>query len=352
MQPIKRIPLTVIGGFLGAGKTTLLNRLLTQAQGCRLAVLVNDFGAINIDAGLIAARGADAIALSNGCVCCSIGDDLSAALMRVLDAEPAFDAIVIEASGVSDPWRIAQVGIADPGLALGGVVVLVDASAVLEQATDPLLADSVQRQLRAADWILINKTDLVDREQVMRVQAWTDRCAPGVACFATRQAALPAVLAAALFGRADVVAAAPPLDRIGRQRGSNGCDEHVHGHAVHDDGHHGGHDDHSHGAGASGADGGACIDHAAQFESASWQPQGVLSAAVLRALLRDMPAGVLRLKGLVRTDVHGWAELQFAGRHGSLRRALPGQDAVAAVVAIGVRGRLPRTALARAFGQD
>ena len=104
----QRLPFTVIGGFLGAGKTTLLNHWLRHADGQRLAVLVNDFGALNIDAGLIKAHSGDTIALTNGCVCCQIGDDLSMALIGVLQQRERFDAVVVEASGVSDPWRIAQ----------------------------------------------------------------------------------------------------------------------------------------------------------------------------------------------------------------------------------------------------
>ena len=115
-----RIPFTVIGGFLGAGKTTLLNHWLADPQGERLAVLVNDFGAINVDAALLRPEGDPAdpqvMALSNGCVCCSIGGDLADALARVMDRRPSVDRIVVEASGVSDPWRIAQVALADPQL--------------------------------------------------------------------------------------------------------------------------------------------------------------------------------------------------------------------------------------------
>ena len=155
-----RIPFTVIGGFLGAGKTTLLRRWLQQSAGRRIAVLVNDFGAINIDAALVAQTGAETIGLSNGCVCCSIGDDLSLALLRVLDSQPPFDAVVVEASGVSDPWRIAQYALADPRLSLQAVIVLVDAAALAHQAADPLLADTLARQLVHADLVLLNKADL------------------------------------------------------------------------------------------------------------------------------------------------------------------------------------------------
>lgn len=305
MDMLRRIPLTVIGGFLGAGKTTLLNRLLCATQGRRFAVLVNDFGALNIDAALVATQDGQTIALTNGCVCCQIGDDLTAALVAVLDTRPMFDAIIIEASGVSDPWRIAQVGLADPGLGLEAVVVLVDASAVLDHAADPLLADTVVRQLKAADLIVLNKIDLMTADALEGVRDWISGAAGATPTFETVQANLPA-----------------PLLTGALQPHGDG-----HGHRP-DSGH----------------------DHGALFDTWVHRPEKALQARQLRALLRAMPEGVLRLKGLLRTDEHGAAEIQFAGKHGSLRAAV-GAAPLTGVVAIGLKGRLPVPQLEAAFAE-
>jgi G3E family GTPase len=316
-----RLPLSVIGGFLGAGKTTLLNRLLRTSPGRRMAVLVNDFGAINIDAELVAASAGDTIALTNGCVCCSIGDDLTAALIRVIEAPLPFDAVVIEASGVSDPWRIAQVALADPALGLDGLTVLVDASACLAHAVDPLLADSLKRQIAAADLLVVNKTDLVDGAELERVHAWLESLAGATPRFATRHGDVPLALltSAALSASGDGCA----RQGLRRDRGPDQGQAHDHRYDA---------------------------DHGAVFDTWSAQPKEPFLAAALRRLLREMPTGVLRLKGMVRTDEHGWAELQFAGRHGSLRKALAAPSAGAAVIAIGMHGRLPVQALELALG--
>jgi len=304
-----RIPLAVIGGFLGAGKTTLLNRLLSLSAGRRLAVLVNDFGALNIDAALVADQHGSTIALTNGCVCCQIGDDLSAALMSVLDAPLPFDGVVIEASGVSDPWRIAQIGLADPALALEAVVVLLDAAAVPAQSTDPLLADTLVRQLRHADLVVINKADLVDAAERARVRAWVAAQVGSVPVLETVQADVPLPLLTGLTPSA--------------LRYEADCCSHP-AHLPHD-------------------------EHGALFESWLHRPAGPLQAQQLRALLRAMPSGVLRLKGLLRTDEYAAAEIQFAGRHGSLRRAAGDGLPMEGVVAIGFKGRLPVQELEATF---
>lgn len=317
-----RVPLTVIGGFLGAGKTTLLNHLLSQSNGQRLAVLVNDFGALNIDAELVASNAGDTVALTNGCVCCSIGDDLSAALIRVLDTRPPFDGVVIEASGVSDPWRIAQIGLAAPELVLEGVWVLVDASAVLQQANDPLLADALQRQLQAADRVVINKADLAGEHTCRQVQAWVQRVAGPVPLFTTSQAVVPLPL---LSGRALKLGAVQTCQEPGCTHAGHGhSGEHTHGHI------------HGH-------------THADLFETWSLSSDRVHSVQALRQALKNMPPGVLRLKGLLRTDEHGWSELQFCGRHGSLSRLGFEPGHTAGVVAIGLRQQLPRASLDALF---
>ena len=111
-----RVPMIVLGGFLGAGKTTLLNRILSGAHGVRYAVLVNDFGELDVDGNLVASHGGDTVTFANGCVCCSMGDDLVGAIDRLLDGNRRPDQILVEASGVADPAPIADVATLHPGL--------------------------------------------------------------------------------------------------------------------------------------------------------------------------------------------------------------------------------------------
>jgi G3E family GTPase len=170
---VTTVPFTVIGGFLGAGKTTLLNHLLRDAAGQRFAVLVNDFGALDIDGRLVAAHDGDTIALANGCLCCSIGDSLVTTLLALLERPDRFDHIVVEASGVADPGRIADLAELEPRLSRDGVVVVVDAASVRERAADRRLADTVLRQLASADLLVLNKVDLID--EVAPLHDWLAR---------------------------------------------------------------------------------------------------------------------------------------------------------------------------------
>ena len=185
------IPATIIAGYLGAGKTTLINALLAGDHGRRLAVLVNDFGAVNIDQELIVRHDGDTIALSNGCVCCSICDALGDALDAVTALSPQPDNIVIEASGVSNPEKIAYYGQGWPGLRLDAVVTLADSTSIRERAGDKFVGKLVLRQISAADFVLLTKIDLIDDATHQSVRHWLENSTEALCVLAANYGALP-----------------------------------------------------------------------------------------------------------------------------------------------------------------
>jgi G3E family GTPase len=155
------VPILLVAGFLGAGKTTVVNHLLAHAEGRRIAAVVNDFGAINIDAELIAGASGGIVSLANGCICCSLEGDLLRTLASILRRSPRPEAIVIETSGVADPADIVR-NLMDPVIwreaPLETVLCVVDATAPAEALNDALL----RSQLRAADVVALSKVDLAD----------------------------------------------------------------------------------------------------------------------------------------------------------------------------------------------
>lgn len=172
------IPLTIIGGYLGAGKTTLLNMLLRGNHGKRLAVIVNDFGSINIDAELIANRDGETLSLTNGCICCSMTDDLATTLIALSDRETPPDHILIETSGVAEPQKIATYADALPAFQLQAVVVVVDAETIRKRSKDKFVGGLVTRQIASADLIVMSKLDLLTpssgdeiRQEVAKISA-------------------------------------------------------------------------------------------------------------------------------------------------------------------------------------
>lgn len=157
MPVVSPLPLSVISGYLGAGKTTFINQLLAGDHGLRLMVLVNDFGAINIDAGLIASADGDTIALTNGCVCCTMGADLFMALGDALDRRPRPDHLIVEASGVADPTRIANAALAEPDLSYAGILTLVDGMQIEDLSRDAMIGAQVRDQIACADLVVVSK---------------------------------------------------------------------------------------------------------------------------------------------------------------------------------------------------
>jgi G3E family GTPase len=150
--------LGIIGGYLGSGKSTLVNRLLAGVLPGRTAVVVNDFGSVNIDADLIASASGDTIELTNGCICCQISDDATRT-MSALAARGDLDNVLCEVSGVGDPGQLAMWR-DFPGFSPGPVLVCADATAVRRLLRDEYVGDTVARQLAAAEVVLVTKTDL------------------------------------------------------------------------------------------------------------------------------------------------------------------------------------------------
>jgi G3E family GTPase len=163
------VPVVLVAGFLGSGKTTVVNYVLAHADGRRIAAVVNDFGAINIDAELIIGAADGVVSLSNGCICCSLESDLLRTLAVLLRRNPRPELIVIETSGVADPTDIVR-NLMDPVIwreaPLEAVLCVVDATTPVAMLDDALL----RSQVRAADVVALSKVDLASAEHSAQVR--------------------------------------------------------------------------------------------------------------------------------------------------------------------------------------
>jgi len=303
------IPVTVIGGYLGAGKTTLLNRLLANPRGVKLAVVVNDFGSVNIDAALIANREGETISLTNGCVCCSIGDNLALALHDLAERPNGPEHIVIEASGVADPARIADYAASHPRLFLDGIIVAADAETVRTRVHDKYVGDLVRHQLETADVIVLSKTDLIDADACRQVREWISTQVRGARVIAAPGAGQIADLM--LSGATGYAALSRPQ---------------------------------------------ADVEHARQFATWSFVCRQMLDGAALRTVIASLPAAVVRAKGIVRLAEAPERRfvLQLVGRRWSLEPALDGAQAALAshssvIVCIGPADQLEPESLEALF---
>src|SRR4029078_7952119 len=167
----QKTPAVILTGFLGAGKTTLINRILTADHGRRIAVIVNEFGAVGIDHHLLLSSDQEVVQMNNGCVCCTVRGDLMRSLFQLMEHRSKFDTVIIETTGLAEPAPVAQSLYGDEQFrrefTLDGVVTVVDAKYISDQLEQS--AESGE-QIAFADLILLNKTDLSTPEQLDEVE--------------------------------------------------------------------------------------------------------------------------------------------------------------------------------------
>jgi G3E family GTPase len=297
------IPVTVVGGYLGSGKTTLVNHLLRNAQGQRIAVLVNEFGELPIDRDLIVGQTEEGfISIAGGCICCSYGSELMDAMMQLPELATAPDHVLIEASGVALPGAIGNsIALLAPFRA-DGTVVMVDAQTVLERAQDRYLSDTITRQLADADLIALTRLDLISHKQADAVRDWLhDR-----------------------WGGTEVVDAAngkiPPRVLLG----------------LHD------------GDLALGADTEGMEHDTSIYRTRHWHVPGPIDVGALADALRLPGNGLLRAKGFLFDSCGELVTVQLAGRQVTVTPAPTG--AAPGMVCIGIASRMNLAALDALLG--
>ncbi|AKG22122.1 CobW family GTP-binding protein [Calothrix sp. 336/3] len=231
-MPKRGMPVSIITGFLGSGKTTLLNQILKNKQDLKVAVLVNEFGDINIDSQLLVSVDQDMLELSNGCICCTINDSLVDAVYRILEREERIDYLVIETTGVADPLPIILtfLGIELRDLTnLDSILTVVDAESFNREHFN---SESALKQITYGDIILLNKTDLVSLDKIRELQSFINEVKVGARILRTShgEVPLPLILGVGLT----------PKDKYVYE------DEHHHHEHDHHDHHHHEHDHHDH----------------------------------------------------------------------------------------------------------
>ncbi|MGH1393814.1 MAG: CobW family GTP-binding protein [Trichormus sp.] len=199
--PKQGMPVTIITGFLGSGKTTLLNHILSNQQGLKTAVLVNEFGEIGIDNELIVATDENMVELSNGCICCTINNDLVDAVYKVLEREEKLDYLVVETTGLADPLPVALtfLGTELRDLTrLDSIITVVDAA---NYSLDLFNSQAAYSQIAYGDVIVLNKTDLVDEAQLDELERKINEVKEGARILRTTrsQVSLPLILSVGLF---------------------------------------------------------------------------------------------------------------------------------------------------------
>jgi len=283
------VPVTIVGGFLGSGKTSLLNHILTKSSDRRVAVLVNDFGAINVDARLIVSIEGETVSLANGCVCCTIRDDLLTEVLKLLASEPRPEHIVIETSGVSKPVSVAETFLSPSVRNLADVhnmIMVVDADLVLDESAG--YGDLAFDQIKIADVVVVNKTDLVPPRRLAGLKRRIEAIVPGARIWETT------------FG-------AVPLELVFHDQISQAMDAVREGGAPRP-----GHERPNE-------------PHESAFRSWTYRSDEAWSFGALERAVAGLPRDIYRAKGIVRLDLEtgDYGVFQLTGRRATLRLQEP-----------------------------
>ena len=284
---LPQVPLTIIGGFLGSGKTSLVNHILNNTQNKRVVVLVNDFGEINIDAKLIVSVEGETVSLANGCVCCSIRDDLLTKVLKLFAGDVVPEHIVIETSGVSKPVSVAETFLNPATLSLVDVqnmITVLDADLVIDDQAD--YTDLAYSQIAVADLVVINKTDLVSPQRLEAVRKKVADIVPRACILETT------------FGEV-------PLDLIFDDQMSRAMESLREKNKLLTP-----HREHH---------------HDQEFATWTFRSQAEWSFNALQRAVEHLPVGIFRAKGLVRLDLEtdDYGILQVTGRRGWLKLVEP-----------------------------